>query len=61
MIRFLKQAEHRLTSRGLPSMIINLLRRQITDTLNAARKNLKKEEKIGAVVHKTPITSEQLQ
>ena len=55
--RFLNQADL-LTSRSLSSVIMNL--RQMIRPMQFA-KNLKTEGKIGAVVHKTPTTCEQLQ
>ena len=54
--RFLKNAPI-----NKPWSIVGYYEFKANDTVNAVCKNLKKEGKIGAVVHKTPITSEQLQ
>ena len=54
--RFLKQAPI-----DKPWSIVGDYEFEANDTLNAVCKNLKKEGKIGAVVHKTPITREHFQ
>ena len=55
--RYLKQAP--INKPG--SVVGDYEFKKANDTLNAVCKNLMKEEKVRPVVHKTPITSEQLQ